>query len=162
MGASARAAPYHTGVRERLPTEASSLRVSGRAVVPYTYSLQPRMIAVVPMQLPDLLRGLVTDAFPQGTVHQACDDFEAAIRSDARILQLWETLTPLGRNEFICWVDDAKQPGTRQRRIQRTGEGLLEGKKRPCCWSGCIHRTDKLPGRWQQAVLIDQKGKRRR
>lgn len=36
---------------------------------------------------------------------------------------------------------------------------LLEGKMRPCCWAGCIHRTDKDPSRWQQAVLIDRKKK---
>ena len=100
-------------------------------------------------------------AFPHGTVHEAGDDLQAAVRSDPEILALWESLTPLGRNEFICWVDDAKQLATRQRRIERTGEELLEGKKRPCCWVGCIHRTDKAPSRWQQAVLIDQKGKSR-
>lgn len=100
--------------------------------------------------------------FPQGTVHQAGSDLEAAIRSDPGIFGLWERLTPLERNEFICWVDDAKQPGTRLRRIQRTGEELLEGKKRPCCWVGCIHRTDKTPSPWQQAVLIDAKAARGR
>ena len=99
--------------------------------------------------------------FLHGTVHQAGDDLQAAIRADLQILALWESLTPLGRNEFICWVDDAKQPATRQRRIERTCEELVEGKKRPCCWVGCIHRTDKAPSRWQQAVLIDQKGRDR-
>lgn len=99
------------------------------------------------------------NAFPQGTVHQAGEDLQAAMQSDPAVLGLWERLTPLGRNEFICWVDDAKQPATRQRRIQRTREELLEGKTRPCCWSGCIHRTDKAPSRWQQAVLIDRKAK---
>ncbi len=97
--------------------------------------------------------------FPQGTVHAAGEDLEAAVRSDPAVLDLWGGLTPLGRNEFICWVEDAKQPATRRRRIERTREALLEGKKRPCCWAGCIHRTDKAPSRWQQAVLIDQKGK---
>ncbi len=101
--------------------------------------------------------GVVAHAFPGGTVHQASEDLETAIRADPEVLALWESLTPLGRNEFICWVDDAKQPATRQRRIQRIGEELLEGKKRPCCWVGCIHRTDKAPSRWQQAVLIDGK-----
>lgn len=95
--------------------------------------------------------------FPQGTVHEAGEDLQAALRSDAGILSLWGGLTPLGRNEFICWVDDAKQPATRRRRIERTCDELREGKRRPCCWAGCIHRTDKAPGRWQQAVLIDAK-----
>ena len=101
----------------------------------------------------------MVNAFPHGTVHEAGDDLQAAVRSDPQVFALWESLTPLGRNEFICWVDDAKQPATRQRRIRRTCEELLEGKKRPCCWVGCIHRTDKAPSRWQQAVLIDPKGK---
>ncbi|WP_435371418.1 YdeI/OmpD-associated family protein [Mesorhizobium liriopis] len=96
-------------------------------------------------------------AFPQGTVHEAADDVQAALRADPQVYALWGGLTPLGRNEFLCWIDDAKQPKTRLRRIERTKDELQEGKKRPCCWAGCIHRTDKAPGKWQQAVLIDQK-----
>jgi hypothetical protein len=101
----------------------------------------------------------VASAFPQGTVHEASDDLQAAVRSDPQVFTLWESLTPLGRNEFICWVDDAKLPATRQRRIHRTCEELREGKKRPCCWAGCVHRTDKAPSRWQQAVLINRQPK---
>lgn len=101
----------------------------------------------------------MADSFSHGTVHRASEDLQSAIRSDPAILALWEGLTPLGRNEFICWVDDAKQAATRERRIGRTIEELAEGKKRPCCWAGCIHRTDKAPSRWQQAVLIDGKKK---
>ena len=100
----------------------------------------------------------MADGFLHGTVHDAREDLQAAVRSDLIALALWENLTPLGRNEFICWVDDAKQAVTRQRRIARTLDELVEGKKRPCCWAGCIHRTDKAPSRWQQAVLIDRKG----
>ena len=99
------------------------------------------------------------DNFLHGTVHEAGEDLQAALQADSKILALWENLTPLGRNEFICWVEDAKQAKTRQRRITRTCDELLEGKKRPCCWAGCIHRTDKKPSRWQQAVLIDKQGK---
>lgn len=101
----------------------------------------------------------MTNAFPHGAFHEAGEDFQAAIRSDPKVFALWESLTPLGRNEFICWVDDAKQHATRLRRIERTLGELLEGKKRPCCWAGCIHRPDKPPSRWQQAVLIDKKRK---
>ena len=96
----------------------------------------------------------------QGTVHQASPDVEATIRADPAVFDLWQGLTPLGRNEFLCWIEDAKQPATRARRIARTGEELLEGKRRPCCWAGCIHRTDKAPGRWQQAVLVERKPRR--
>ncbi len=94
--------------------------------------------------------------FSQGTVHEAGADLRAAIEGDPEAHVLWEALTPLGRNEFICWVEDAKQRKTRERRIVRTLEEMREGKKRPCCWAGCIHRTDKVPSPWQQAVLIDK------
>ena len=101
----------------------------------------------------------MAEAFAHGTVHRAGEDLEAALRSNAEVLALWQGLTPLGRNEFICWDEDAKKAETRERRITRTREELLEGKKRPCCWAGCIHRTDKAPSKWQQAVLIDGKSK---
>jgi len=52
----------------------------------------------------------------------------------------WLDITPLARNEFICWVEDAKQQATRERRIRRTREELEEGMRRPCCWPGCKHR----------------------
>lgn len=94
-----------------------------------------------------------------GTVHQAPEDLQQALLAQPEVLALWQSLTPLGRNEFICWIEDAKQPATRARRITRTKEELLDGNRRPCCWVGCIHRTDKAPGRWQQAVLIDKKPK---
>jgi len=99
----------------------------------------------------------VAESFAQGTVHKAPGDLREAVQAKPETLALWQALTPLGRNEFICWVEDAKKPETRARRIERTREELHEGKKRPCCWSGCIHRTDKPPGKWQQAVLIDKK-----
>lgn len=100
---------------------------------------------------------MMRDDFLHGTVHQAADDLKEAILANPKTFALWQGITPLGRNEFICWVEDAKQAATRARRIVRTAEELHEGKKRPCCWQGCIHRTDKAPSRWQQAVLIDKK-----
>ena len=101
----------------------------------------------------------MTPDFLHGTVHKAHDDMQAALQADAQVFTLWQDLTPLGRNEFICWVDDAKQIKTRARRIVRTCEELVEGKRRPCCWAGCIHRNDKAPSRWQQDVLIDKKAR---
>ncbi len=97
------------------------------------------------------------DALLPGTVHQIADDVRVAIAADPAILIFWQSLTPLGRNEFLCWIEDAKQPATRARRIVRMGEELREGKRRPCCWAGCIHREDKAPGAWQQAVLVERR-----
>lgn len=89
-----------------------------------------------------------------GLVHALPDDLSAAIHEGGAVL-LWESLTDIGRNEFICWIEDAKQQKTRVKRIARAVKSLEEGKKRPCCWPGCIHRKDKEPGKWQQAVLLN-------
>lgn len=96
----------------------------------------------------------MTELLP-GTVHPLPADLREALAADPALTALWQGLTPLGRNDFICWVEDAKQSKTRARRIVRTGEELQEGKRRPCCWAGCIHRDDKAPGKWQQAVLVE-------
>ncbi|MDA3645408.1 YdeI/OmpD-associated family protein [Saccharopolyspora indica] len=77
---------------------------------------------------------------PGGPVHELPADLREALIADGTALAAWHDITPLARNEFICWVEDAKQAATRERRIRRTREELLEGKRRPCCWPGCKHR----------------------
>lgn len=89
-------------------------------------------------------------------MHELPVDLAKAL-AEKDIICTWEALSAIGRNEFICWVEDAKQEKTRVKRIIRATEELLDGKKRPCCWVGCIHRTDKKPSKWQQDVLIDKK-----
>lgn len=91
-----------------------------------------------------------------GLVHALPTDLANALTETDSVIA-WEALSPIGRNEFICWVEDAKTAATRGKRIARAVEELAEGKKRPCCWVGCIHRTDKRPSKWQQDVLIDKK-----
>ncbi len=75
-----------------------------------------------------------------GVVHKLPTDLKAALNSDESALERWEDLTPLARNEWICWVISAKQKETRARRIRIACENLAEGKRRPCCWAGCPHR----------------------
>lgn len=84
-------------------------------------------------------------------------DLRQSLLADSKVAELWEDITPLARNEFICWVEDAKQEKTRKRRIQRTSEELLEGKRRPCCWVGCIHRTDKELSPTQKWLKAEKK-----
>lgn len=76
----------------------------------------------------------------EGVVHTLPADLKQRLRSDAATLQLWQGLTALGRNEWICWVEDAKKQETRLRRLERLQEDLHKGKRRPCCWPGCKHR----------------------
>ena len=75
-----------------------------------------------------------------GVVHDLPDDFRDALLADPTALATWEDITPLARNEWICWVESAKKAETRQKRIAWGRESLNEGKRRPCCWPGCPHR----------------------
>ena len=77
---------------------------------------------------------------PGGVVHRLPADLRTALVADPVALDRWLDITPLARNEFICWVEDAKQQATRERRIRRTREELGDGMRRPCCWPGCAHR----------------------
>lgn len=88
-----------------------------------------------------------------GVAHKMPNDLKKALLGDDKVYALWEDITPLARNEFICWVENAKAVETRQRRVRRTCEELLEGKRRPCCWVGCVHRTDKPMSASQKWVL---------
>jgi len=77
---------------------------------------------------------------PGGTVHALPADLRAGLIVSSTALDAWMDITPLARNEFICWVEDAKREATRERRVRRTREELEEGQRRPCCWPGCSHR----------------------
>jgi hypothetical protein len=94
-----------------------------------------------------------------GVVHKMPEDLKKTLTSDNKVLAAWEDITPLARNEFVCWVEDAKKPATRARRIKRTAEELAEGQRRPCCWVGCIHRTDK-PMSSTQKWVVEKKAKK--
>ncbi|MDP3986872.1 MAG: YdeI/OmpD-associated family protein [Nanoarchaeota archaeon] len=75
-----------------------------------------------------------------GVVHRVPADLRKAIASISAAQKAWESVTPLARNEWICWVSSAKKPETRSNRIERTCNELSQGKRRPCCWAGCPHR----------------------
>ncbi len=78
-----------------------------------------------------------------GVVHEVPDDLKKALKADNSALERWEDLTPLARNEWICWTITVKQQKTRDEHVKRAVKELKEGKRRPCCWIGCIHRKDK-------------------
>jgi len=82
-------------------------------------------------------------AISGGVVHTVPVDLRRVLIANPKVLAAWEDLTPLARNEWICWVLGPKKAETRSQHIQRLQSELLEGKRRPCCWLGCIHRKDK-------------------
>src|SRR4051812_39015496 len=88
-----------------------------------------------------------------GVVHEVPEDLREALTSDPKALAAWEDLTPLARNEWICWTISVKKPETRKQHVERVCTELKEGMRRPCCWMGCIHRTDKPVSPSVQYVL---------
>jgi hypothetical protein len=88
-----------------------------------------------------------------GTVHKLTPDIKNALVADKTALAIWETLTPLARNEWICWTTFVKKEETRKDHVKRVVSELKEGMRRPCCWLGCIHRTDKAVSPSVQGIL---------
>lgn len=86
---------------------------------------------------------MVMKAMSSGTVHKLPADLRQALAASKAALAAWEDLTPLARNEWICWVTFVKKAETRQEHVTRTISELKEGVRRPCCWLGCTHRPDK-------------------
>ena len=83
---------------------------------------------------------MIDTAIATGVAHAVPADLRKALLSDESALERWEDLTPLARNEWICWVISNKKPETRSNHLERTVTELLQGKRRPCCWLGCDHR----------------------
>jgi len=83
---------------------------------------------------------MTTRAIAGGAIHKLPSDFRRAIASDAAAKSLWAAITPLARNEWICWVTSAKKKETRERRIEVGLDKMRGGMRRPCCWPGCPHR----------------------
>jgi uncharacterized protein YdeI (YjbR/CyaY-like superfamily) len=75
-----------------------------------------------------------------GLVHKVPTDLKKALAADRTALAKWEDITPLARNEWICWIISVKKPETRKHHIKQACTELGEGKRRPCCWPGCPHR----------------------
>ncbi len=83
---------------------------------------------------------MAKDDIATGVVHDVPPDLRKALISTPKMRTVWNTLTPLARNEWICWITHVKKAETRKEHIERACTQLIEGKRRPCCWPGCPHR----------------------
>ena len=96
---------------------------------------------------------MLTKKISEGVAHKLPADLRKALLSNPKALEKWEDITPLARNEWICWTVSVKQAKTRQEHVERVCPELIDGMRRPCCWLGCTHRKDKSISPSVQAVL---------
>lgn len=75
-----------------------------------------------------------------GPLHRMTTDIQAVLKKNKDVSAIWDTLTPLSKNEWICWVTIVKKKETREEHLVRLCEDIRRGKRRPCCWPGCPHR----------------------
>lgn len=73
-------------------------------------------------------------------MHKIPKDIKTQLNSDPHAKQKWINLTPLAKNEWICWVISVKKDETRKKHILRMIDEIKLGIRRPCCWAGCAHR----------------------
>lgn len=113
------------------------------AVFLYTYNFLPIADSILYM----------AKTISGGVAHTVPADIRNALSSDSKALAQWEDLTPLARNEWICWTISVKKQETRDEHVERIISQLKEGKRRPCCWVGCTHRKDKKLSASQKWVM---------
>jgi uncharacterized protein YdeI (YjbR/CyaY-like superfamily) len=82
----------------------------------------------------------MTKKIAEGVVHTVPEDLRKVLVASSKMHSAWEDITPLARNEWICWITSVKKAETRKQHIERTKADLIKGKRRPCCWPGCPHR----------------------
>jgi hypothetical protein len=96
---------------------------------------------------------MTTKEIAGGVAHKMPEDLKKALTSDGAALKKWEDITPLARNEWICWTISVKQEKTRKEHVKRVVSELKEGMRRPCCWVGCTHRAGKSMSSSQKFLL---------
>jgi hypothetical protein len=60
-------------------------------------------------------------------------DLRVALTPSNDAKTLWNDLDADARRIWIRWIESAKTPETRSRRVRRTVDQLSAGKRRPCC-----------------------------
>lgn len=74
--------------------------------------------------------------------HEIFSELADRILADSALVEAWESLTPIMRNEWICWIAMPKKQSTRDNHLERALDEMRAGKRNPCCWPGCPHRRE--------------------
>ena len=101
---------------------------------------------------------------PAGEELRVPTDLGKAFAATPMAKAQWRGLTPIARRDFISWIDSAKQPETRRRRIERACSMLAAGKRRPCCYSivsfnlyTALNGTPKAKTQWSDLTPIERR-----
>lgn len=79
-------------------------------------------------------------------------DLGSALADAPDLDELWSSITPMARWEWVRWVRATRNPATRAKRVEVAISKLRDGKRRPCCFdlSACtdpdLSRSGKLIG----------------
>jgi uncharacterized protein YdeI (YjbR/CyaY-like superfamily) len=91
-------------------------------------------------------------------------DLRKALAAAPKAKAQWRDLTPIARRDFISWIDSAKQPETRRRRIEKACSMLAAGKRRPCCYSivsfnlyKALAATPMAKAQWSDLTPIERR-----
>jgi uncharacterized protein YdeI (YjbR/CyaY-like superfamily) len=105
-----------------------------------------------------------TNPKPAGEEPRVPTDLRKALAAAPKAKAKWSDLTPIARRDFISWIDSAKQPETRRRRIERACSMLAAGKRRPCCYSivsfnlyTALAATPKAKAQWSDLTSIERR-----
>jgi uncharacterized protein YdeI (YjbR/CyaY-like superfamily) len=105
-----------------------------------------------------------TNPKPAGEVLRVPTDLGKALAATPKAKLQWSDLTLIARRDFISWIDSAKQPETRRRRIERACSMLAAGKRRPCCYSivsfdlyTALAATPKAKAKWSELTPIERR-----
>jgi uncharacterized protein YdeI (YjbR/CyaY-like superfamily) len=101
---------------------------------------------------------------PAGEEPRVPTDLRKALAATSKAKAQWRDLTPIARRDFISWIDSAKQPETRRRRIEKACSMLAAGKRRPCCYSivsfnlySALAVTPTAKAQWSDLTPIERR-----
>jgi uncharacterized protein YdeI (YjbR/CyaY-like superfamily) len=74
-----------------------------------------------------------TKEWPEPSVPK---DLQIALKAAPQTIQaMWADITPMARWEWVRWINETRNPDTRQRRVEVTISKMESGKRRPCCFN---------------------------
>lgn len=75
------------------------------------------------------------------------DDLGEALATFPEARAVWDDTTTIARLDWIHWIESAKQPQTRKRRVDNACDMLASGKRRVCCFdpSGFYSKSLSAP-----------------